>query len=202
VQTSPSPASSAGVIRAVGSVRPAVLPNSDVRHRAATNLLHRNTKKLGNVHTKYRTWRVRSTLRPGRPTTSSVPDTSPRTPVFTQTWQTLLSDSTQTGKCKGQQNPPIQNFMNIRSSGSPLDADPQTLYLHSCKLCLLMGQKAAFGANSVTPAEHKTGTGTGTGCSTNLRLELWLASVVPCVWYVPQGRSTAARLCCPRTHSE
>lgn len=136
--------------------------------------------------TKYRTWRVRSTLRPPQPTTSSVPDYSPRTPVFTQRGRHCCPALPKLASAdKGQQNPPIQNFMNIRSSGSPLAADPQTLYLHSCKLCLLMCQKAAIGTNPVTPAEHKTGT--GTGCSTNLRLELWLASVVPCVWYLRAG---------------
>ena len=45
------------------------------------------------------------------------------------------------------------------------------LHLHSCKLRLLMCQKAAIETNPVTPAEQKTGA--RTGCLTNLSLEMW-----------------------------
>jgi len=113
------------------------------------------------------------------------------------TWQTLLSDSTQTGKCRQRSAEPANTKFHEYSFQR---FSAQTLYPHSCKLCLLMCHKAAIGTNPVTPTEHKTGT--GTGCSTNLRLELWLASVVPCVWYLRAGPQQQGGLCCPRTHSE
>jgi hypothetical protein len=58
------------------------------------------------------------------------------------TCQTLLSDSTQTGKCRQRSAEPANTkFHEYSFSGSPVAANPQTLNLHSCKLRLLMCQK-------------------------------------------------------------
>jgi hypothetical protein len=113
------------------------------------------------------------------------------------TWQILLSDSTQTGKCRQWLAEPANTKFHEHSfSDSPVAADPQYCTYTPAK-CLLMCHKAAIVTNPVTPAEHKTGT--RTCCSTNLRLELWH------LLFCASGTSRpvhSSRLCCPRTHSE
>jgi hypothetical protein len=183
VETSQVPTSSVGVIQTFGSVRPAVCcrphgqssaaKHSHVRHRT----LHcfrpqpTDTQFLRPVYKEVRKCAhkapnmARSLKRP--PSTAHqifCPRPFAKNARVHVTWQTLLSDSTQTvaSADKGQQNPPI--FVQpFAGRCRPTNTVPTLL-----QLCLLMRQKAAIGTNPVTPAEHKTTP--RTGCSANLRL--------------------------------